>query len=252
MSTAEAYVTCTVEQKTATITFFTPDHNSLPGTVLARLAGTLTAAGKDPDINVIVLKSGGDRTFCAGANFQEMLGIQDKDQGRQFFMGFARVINAMRKCPKFIIARVQGKAVGGGVGLIAAADYALATRYASVKLSELRLGIGPFVIDPAVRRKVGVAGMTRLTLNPDQFFTPEWSLKNGLFAEVFDTAADMDEAVDQLATKLSQYSPEAVKEIKKTLWAGTDHWDELLEKRAEISGRLVLNPAAKAVLSRFK
>jgi methylglutaconyl-CoA hydratase len=248
----EAYVTLTIENEVGFIEFFHPNRNSMPSDVLSLLEQIIIDAGKNDDIKVIVLKSGGDRTFCAGASFNEVIAIENETSGKQFFMGFANVINAMRKCPKLIIGRVQGKAVGGGVGLAAAADYCLATRYASIKLSELSIGIGPFVIEPVVSRKIGVTAMSQMTIDAETFFSTEFAKEKGLYSEVFETVEDLDEAVKTLAEKLASYNPEALIEMKKVFWKGTENWNALLSERAEISGKLVLSTFTKMILKRFR
>ncbi|PWH84499.1 enoyl-CoA hydratase [Algibacter marinivivus] len=247
-----AYVTLTIENKVGYIEFFHPNRNSMPSHVLSELEKTITEAGKNEAIQVIVLKSGGDRTFCAGASFNEVIAIENEASGKQFFMGFANVINAMRKCPKLIIGRVQGKTVGGGVGLAAATDYCLATQYASIRLSELSIGIGPFVIEPAVSRKIGVTAMSQMTIDAETFFTPQFAKDKGLYADVFETMETLDNAVKTLAEKLASYNPEALKEMKKVFWKDTEHWDTLLKERAEISGKLVLSEFTKKTLKRFR
>lgn len=248
----EGTVETHVADGVATISFSHPAQNSLPGRLLALLATAIEQAGMAADVKVLVLKSGGDRTFCAGASFDELSAIQDLDSGKRFFLGFARVINAMRKCPKLIIGRVQGKAVGGGVGLAAAADYCLATRAASVKLSELAVGIGPFVVGPAVARKIGESAMSQLAIDATEWRTAEWAYAKGLYAGLYDDQAEMDAAVDALARKLASSSPEAMQELKSVFWQGTQDWDLLLEARAEISGRLVLSSFTKEAIARFK
>ena len=234
------------------ITFSHPSHNSLPGKLLADLAAAITAAGKNEEARVVVLRSGGDRTFCAGASFDELAAIDSFERGKEFFMGFARVINAMRECPHFIIGRVQGKAVGGGVGLCAATDYCIATKWASVKLSELAIGIGPFVVGPAVERKLGTSGMTHLAINATEWQTAHWARDRGLFNEVFDDAEQMDDYIRHLARKLADSNPEAMRQLKKTFWKGTENWDGLLEERAAISGKLVLSDFTQKAIARFK
>lgn len=248
----QAYVTSTIEEQIATIEFFHPAHNSLPSDILTKLANTITEVGQNDEVLVIVLKSGGQRTFCAGASFKELISIQNETEGEAFFSGFANVINAMRKCPKFIIGRVQGKTVGGGVGLASSMDYCMATKYASIKLSELNLGIGPFVVGPAVERKLGVSGMSQIAIDANTFYSPDWALQKGLFTQVFDSTEALDEAVQDFAKNLCAYNPEAVKEMKQMFWRGTEDWDELLKERAKISGRLVLSEFTKEKLKRFK
>lgn len=248
----EAYVTLTIENEVGFIEFFHPNRNSMPSDVLSLLEQTIIDAGKNEDVKVIVLKSGGDRTFCAGASLNEIIAIENETSGKQFFMGFANVINTMRKCSKLIIGRVQGKSVGGGVGLAAATDYCLATKYASIRLSELSIGIGPFVIEPAVSRKIGVTAMSQMTIDAETFFSTEFAKDKGLYAEVFETVEDLDEAVKTLAEKLAGYNPEALIEMKKVFWKDTEHWDALLTERAEISGKLVISNFTKKTLKRFR
>ena len=246
------YVALNIENKVGFIEFFHPNHNSMPSELLKKLEQTIINAGNNDKIQVIVLKSGGNRTFCAGASFNELITIENTETGKQFFMGFANVINAMRNCSKLIIGRVQGKAVGGGVGLAAATDYCLATKYASIKLSELSIGIGPFVIEPAVSRKMGANAMSQMAINAETFFTAEYGKDKGLFNEVFETTEELDEAVKKLAEKLASYNPEALKELKTVFWENTSSWDKLLPERAGISGSLVLSKFTKKTLKRFR
>ena len=248
----EAYVKQNIENNIATIEFFHPEQNSLPGTILAQLANTITEVGNNPEVKVIILKSGGDRTFCAGASFQELIAINDAETGKVFFSGFANVINAMRKCPKFIIGRIQGKTVGGGVGIAAATDYCMATQFASIKLSELNLGIGPFVVSPAIERKMGVSAMSQIAIDANTFYDAEWAKSKGLFTEVYETIDELDEYVKVFAEHLCNYNPEAMAEMKKVFWRGTEEWDNLLAERAAISGRLVLSDFTKETLKKFK
>ncbi|GAB5556003.1 MAG: enoyl-CoA hydratase/isomerase family protein [Schleiferiaceae bacterium] len=245
-------VSINIENSIATIEFSHPLSNSLPGRVLAKLAQTITDAGNNPEVNVLIVKSAGDRAFCGGASFDELLSIDSKETGLTFFSGFANVINAARKCPKLIIGRVQGKAVGGGVGLASAFDYTMATKFASVKLSELAVGIGPFVVGPAVERKMGLSAMSELAINAGEFRTAEWARQKGLYTYIFDSAEELDAEVAKLAETLAKSSPEAMMELKKIFWAGTEHWDELLAERAGISGRLVLSDFTKNFIQNFK
>jgi methylglutaconyl-CoA hydratase len=248
---SEPYVHIKTENGIATIEFFHPAHNSLPGDLLAKLANTITEAGNNDEVKVIILKSGGDRTFCAGASFTELININDAETGKIFFSGFANVINAMRKCPKFIIGRIQGKTVGGGVGVASATDFCMATKFAAIKLSELNVGIGPFVVGPAVERKLGLSGMSQIAIDANSFYEAEWARQKGLYNQVFDTLEALDEAVQKFAENLCNYNPEAMKEMKKIFWSGTEDWDELLAERAIISGRLVLSDFTKEKLKSF-
>lgn len=234
-----------------TITFFHPAQNSLPSALLAELTSAIMQAGQDNATHVIVLKSAGDRTFCAGASFDELLQLKDRQSGAQFFMGFANVINACRTCGKIVIARIQGKAVGGGVGLAAAADYCLATEAASIKLSELAIGIGPFVISPVVQRKVGLPAFSQLTIRATDFQNAQWAMSKGLYNEVYADIPALDEAVDGLAQKLASYHPGALAGLKQIMWEGTENWDTLLADRAAISGELVLSDFTQHALQGF-
>jgi methylglutaconyl-CoA hydratase len=235
----------------ATISFYHPAQNSLPAGLLRKLTETIEAAGYDTETRIIVLKSEGDRTFCAGASFDELLLIKDKQAGAEFFSGFANVINACRKSPKIIIARIQGKAVGGGVGLAAAADYCLATEAASIKLSELAIGIGPFVISPAVIRKIGLPAFSQLTIRAVDFQTAQWAKEKGLYNEVYADILSMDEELTSLTQKLASYHPQALVGLKQILWEGTENWDQLLTERAATSGELVLSEFTQHALNGF-
>ncbi len=248
----EAYVSLTVNNNVGYVEFFHPNRNSMPSDILSKLEQIIKEAGQNENVKVIVLKSGGDRTFCAGASFNEVITIDNEEKGKTFFSGFANVINAMRKCPKLIIGRVQGKTVGGGVGLAAATDYCLATKYAAIRLSELSIGIGPFVIEPAVSRKIGKIAMAQMSIDAETFFSWEFAKEKGLYADVFDTTEELDIAVKDLAEKLAGYNPDALTEMKKVMWDGTEDWDKLLIERAKISGRLVLSEFTKNTLKRFR
>lgn len=248
----EAYVKSSIENGIATIEFFTPASNSLPGLILKQLAETITNIGKNENAKVIVLKSSGEKAFCAGASFDELIAIDSIENGKSFFMGFANVINAMRLCPKFIIARVQGKAVGGGVGLACAADYTLALKSASIKLSELAVGIGPFVVGPAVERKIGSANAYAIAINASEWYSADWAKEKGLYADTFDTIDELDAAIKSLTEKLSKSNPEAMELIKKAFWRGTENWDTLLAERAAMSGTLVLSEFTKNFIQQFK
>lgn len=247
----EAFVNIeTTDEGIATITFFHPKHNSLPSDILKKLAHTITEAGKDEKVKVIILKSGGERTFCAGASFDELVSIDNLETGKEFFMGFARVINACRKCPKFIIGRVQGKAVGGGVGLAAAVDYCMATKFASIKLSELNIGLGPFVVGPAVERKIGLSAFSQITIHADEFMPADWAKEKGLYTNVFDSTEELDKEVEKLANYLISKNPEAQKLLKEVFWQNCSDWDELLESRAKLSGEMVLSDYTKEMLKK--
>jgi methylglutaconyl-CoA hydratase len=248
----EAFVKSEIKNGIATITFFHPQSNSMPGSQLRNLAAEIEKIGKDDSAKVIVLKSEGDKAFCAGASFDELIAIKDLETGKKFFSGFAMVINAMRKAPKFVIARVQGKAVGGGVGIACSADYTFATEAAAIKLSELAVGIGPFVVGPAVQRKVGNAAFSQLTINATEWQTPAWAKEKGLYAELFINTVEMDKSIDALANKLAQSNPEAMAELKKVMWEGTENWDTLLIDRAAISGQLVLSEFTVNAITKFK
>lgn len=241
-----------IQNNIATVEFFHPASNSFPSELLLRLATTFNELSLNNEVHVIVLKSEKEKAFCAGASFDELVAISNLEEGKQFFLGFANVINAMRNCSKIIIGRVQGKAVGGGVGLAAACDYCFATEQASIKLSELTIGIGPFVIEPAVTRKIGIASFSELAIDATSWKTAYWAKEKGLFASVFNSINEMDIEVENLALKLSTYNVEALVALKKTLWEGTENWDILLNKRAEISGNLVLSVATKKALQKFK
>ena len=249
---SDAYVRFSLDNGIRRIEFFHPQSNSLPGKILNELAQAIQTAGEDPDTRVIILQSQGEKAFCAGASFDELIAIENEAGGLQFFSGFAQVINAMRKTPQPILARIQGKCVGGGVGLAAAADYAIAIDSASIKLSELAVGIGPFVVGPVVERKMGIAAYTQLAFDASSWRSAAWAREKGLFAEVHESPSAIDAAIDRLANQLANSNPEAMKDIKRASWAGTEHWDTLLLERAAISGRLVLSEFTKKAIAQFQ
>jgi len=248
----EAYIKVLQQQGITTIEFFHPKSNSLPGDMLRALAGALSKTGNDKDCKVIILRSGGDAAFCAGANFDELLQIETPEQGLTFFSGFAHVINAMRQCPQLIVGRIHGKATGGGIGLAASCDYAIATEGADIKLSELAVGIGPYVVGPAIERKIGLSAFSQLALDAYNWRTAAWAQKAGLYAELHASRETLNEAVDRFAANLAKSNPEALVELKQIFWKGTGHWDELLAERAAISGRLVLSDFTREAIAKFK
>ena len=235
-----------------TIFFEHPAGNSLPAELLSEIANCIDSAGKAADCSVIILKSGGSRAFCAGASFDELIAIENKEHGLVFFSGFSKVILAIRRCPKFVICRVQGKAVGGGVGIAAAADYTIGTTNSAVKLSELAIGIGPFVVGPAVERKVGLGAFQTMAIDATKWFSAEWAENHGLFSSLHETEEELDADVHRLATQLAKSSPAAMSELKKMAWAGTEHWQKLLPERAAISGELVLSEFTRQAIQAFK
>jgi methylglutaconyl-CoA hydratase len=246
------YVKVELHNSITTIEFYHPQSNSLPAKILEELATEIHAAGNDSDTKVILLRSGGDKVFCSGASFDELYAIKNKEEGLDFFSGFAHVINQMRKCPKFIVARVQGKCVGGGVGIVAAADYAIAADGAEIKLSELAIGIGPFVVGPAVERKIGLSSFTQLAIDAGMWRNAEWARRKGLYAELHTDVTGMDESIRRLTELLVHASPDAMHEMKKIFWHGTEHWDKLLIERAAISGKLILSDHSKKAIEKFK
>ena len=248
----KAYVKSSVQHGLCSIEFFHPQSNSLPGALLQELAAAIRAAGKNADCRLILLRSQGQKAFCAGASFDELSQLKNEQEGLQFFSGFAEVINAMRTCGKIIIGRIHGKCVGGGVGLAAAVDYALATEEAAVKLSELAVGIGPFVVGPAVERKIGLSAFSQLALDATGWRSANWAHERGLFAELYADTIGLDEGVNRLVTQLLNSSQEALRALKTVFWSGTDHWDQLLMERAAISGKLILSEASRKAIESFK
>jgi methylglutaconyl-CoA hydratase len=248
----EAYVKSETHKGITSIEFYHPQSNSLPATLLEDLAKRIHRYAIDPETKLIILRSGGEKSFCAGASFDELVAITNEKDGLKFFSGFAHVINSMRECNKFIIGRIQGKCVGGGVGIAAACDYTIATEAAEVKLSELAAGIGPFVVGPAVERKIGTAAFSALAIDAAMWRNAEWARRKGLFSEVHSTIEGMDESLQRLSDTLAHSSPQAMAEMKKIFWKGTEHWDKLLLERAAISGKLVLSEFTKNAIAKFK
>jgi len=248
----KAYVKSSVQHGLCSIEFFHPQSNSLPGALLQELAAAIRDAGKNTDCRLILLRSQGQKAFCAGASFDELSQLKNEQEGLQFFSGFAEVINAMRTCGKIIIGRIHGKCVGGGVGLAAAVDYALATEEAAVKLSELAVGIGPFVVGPAVERKIGLSAFSQLALDATGWRSANWAHERGLFAELYADTIGLDEGINRLVTQLLNSSQEALRALKTVFWSGTDHWDQLLIERAAISGKLILSEASRKAIESIK
>ncbi|MBC7723024.1 MAG: enoyl-CoA hydratase/isomerase family protein [Pedobacter sp.] len=246
------HVTTNREHGIATIEFHHPQSNSLPSDMLKALTHAIKQEAVDTNTKVIILRSAGEKVFCSGASFDELAAIATIEEGTQFFSGFANVINAMRKAPQLIIARIQGKCIGGGVGLAAAADYAIALEGADVKLSELALGIGPFVVGPAVERKLGLSAYTQLAIDAALWRPADWARRKGLYAELHNDIAAMDDSIARLSTMLSHYSADAMKELKHSFWHGTDNWDIFLKERASISGKLILSNYSKDFIKTFK
>lgn len=247
----KGFVKLDKENKIAEITFYHPKSNSLPSSLLKEMKNIFNELSIDESINAVILKSSGEKAFCAGASFDELLEINNFEEGKEFFMGFARLINAMRKCEKIIVGRIHGKVVGGGVGLAAACDYSFASGEASLRLSELAIGLGPFVVGPPIERKIGKEAFVEMSLDC-QWRTAEWAKKNGFYHEVYDNINSLDEAIAGFSKEISDRNPEALKRLKKIFWEGTDHWDKLLEERAEYSGELVLSEHTKKFIQNFK
>jgi methylglutaconyl-CoA hydratase len=248
----DAYVSSDTHNGITTVEFFHPQSNSLPSQLLQELARNIKRAGEDTVTQVIILRSAGDRNFCAGASFEELSSITNEQEGLRFFSGFANVINAMRHCPKLIIGRIHGKCVGGGVGLAAAVDYAIATEGADIKLSELAVGIGPFVVGPAVERKIGTSAFSQLAIDATMWRNADWARRKGLYAELHASTEDMDESVNRLANTLMRSSPDAMAALKNIFWRGTENWDHLLLDRAAISGKLILSDHSKQAIDKFR
>lgn len=248
----EPYVKVKPKQNYVEVEFFTPQSNSLPSAILEKLANSITELGRMPDPKILLLKSGGEKAFCAGASFEELSSISTLDEGQRFFSGFSRVILAIRNYPGIVLGRIQGKAVGGGVGLAASCDYSLASQFASVRLSELAVGIGPFVIGPAVERKMGLSAFSKMALNATEWQTAEWAKNMGLYHEVFETVEQLDQYIEHFSSILSASNPEALYALKQVFWAGTEHWEKLMAERASISGRLVMSDYTRKAISKFK
>jgi methylglutaconyl-CoA hydratase len=247
----EGSVKCYLEAGVATVSFSHPKGNSLPAGLLRGIADTIDAVSSEPDAAVVVLRSDGGGTFCAGASFEELKSIKDEAEGKEFFSGFARVILAMRRCPKLIIARVQGKTVGGGVGLVAAADYVFALPSAQVRLSEIALGIGPFVVGPVIERRIGRSAFAAMAIDAD-WRDAAWCERHGLFTRVIDTDSALDSVMNATTSRLAASSPAAMRQLKRVLWEGTEQWEMLLYERAAMSGRLVLSEHTKKAIDSFE
>ena len=249
--TNAGHVNSSVTDGIATVTFGHPKGNSLPGSLLRALAAEISTLSTDPFTRVIVLRSEGAGPFCAGASFDELAGIASREGGKEFFSGFSRVILAMIRAPQFVLVRVQGKAAGGAVGLVAASDYSFAVNTASARLSELAIGIGPFVVGPVIEKKIGLAAFSAMAVDAD-WHDAAWCERRGLYSQIFDSSAAMDAAIDARAKTLAASNPEAMATLKKIFWAGTESWDQLLDERATMSGTLVLSDFTRKAIAGFK
>lgn len=252
MYETNANINLSINNKIATLTFYHPASNSFTSQMLIDLTSHFIDLSENNLVNVIVLQGKGEGTFCAGASFDELLAISNFEDGKQFFSGFANVLNAMRKCSKLIVGRIHGKAVGGGVGLASACDYVFATVNAGIKLSEIAIGIGPFVIEPAVSRKIGKTAFSQLALTPNTWQSAIWAYKNQLYTEIYETINELDASLNKFVENLAAFNPDALIEIKKVFWQNTNNWEQLLYQRAEISGQLVLSDFTKNALNQFK
>lgn len=250
-SVAEGHVNVEVKEGVGTVEFFHPKGNSMPGVLLRRLAAEITELGANDEARVIVLRSGGTGPFCAGASFDELTRVSTPEEGREFFSGFSRVILAMIRAPKFVVTRVQGKAAGGAVGLIAASDYSIAASGAAAKLSELAVGIGPFIVGAVIEKKIGLAGFSAMAVDAD-WREAAWCERQGLYARVCENIFELDSAVSKLSATLAASNPEAMRELKRVFWEGTEHWDGLLDERARMSGRMVLSEFTRSAIAKFK
>lgn len=251
-NTLQSYIQTDIIDQTATLTFFNPASNSFPSAQLQKLTQAIKELNTNKAITTVVLQSAGTGAFCAGASFDELLSIKDTVSGAKFFSGFASVINAIRRSHQIFVGRIHGKTVGGGVGLAAACDYCFATENAAIKLSELAIGIGPFVIEPAVSRKIGKTAFTEMSLAAHEWKTANWAHQHGLYTQLFSTIENMDLELHDFTNRISRYNPEALQEMKKIFWEGTDDWTELLNNRAQISGKLVLSDFTVNALNQFK
>ena len=247
----EGFVKLEIENKIAVLNFYHPKSNSLPSNLLKEMTEKFSQISENKSVNLVILQSKGDKTFCAGASFDELLEIKNYDDGKEFFMEFARLINSIRKCKKIVVGRIVGKVVGGGVGLVAVCDYAFATKESSLKLSELALGLGPFVVGPPIERKIGKEAFVEMSLDCE-WRSADWAEQHGFYHEVFDSIIELDEKLKKFTQQLSDRSQEALSQLKQIYWEGSDHWDELLEQRAENSGKLVLSDYTKKFINDFK
>lgn len=247
----DGYVQTTINDGIARVEFFHPRSNSLPGVLLRKLAAAITDASRDSTCRVIVLQSAGTKAFCAGASFDELATLATREQGQVFFSGFANVIMAMIHSPQFVVTRVHGKAAGGAVGLIAASDFSFAVESASAKLSELAVGIGPFVVGPVIEKKIGLAAFSQMAVDAD-WRDASWCERHGLYARVVESTSQLDDSVDHLAQTLAKSNPDAMAQMKRVFWAGTEGWETMLASRAAVSGELALSAFTRQAIASFK
>ena len=245
------FVNAQVLNQISHIEFGTSKSNSLPGEILELLAQTILSEAAKVDVKAIVLKSSGEKAFCAGASFDELLQIDELEISKKFFGGFAKVLNAMRTCGKLVIVRVQGKTTGGGVGIACGADYCFATKDSSLALTELNLGIGPFVIGPYVERKIGKSEFTAMAIDAD-FRSAQWAERNHIYHVVSDSIEEMDEKLTVFLDTLASRSADALALLKKVSWEGSEHFEKLMPERIQMSASLILEDSAKENINKIK
>lgn len=245
------FVRAELKNSVAEITFGTSKSNSLPGAILEKLAKTILEEGGKKEVKAILLKSEGEKAFCAGASFDELLEIAELETSKKFFGGFAKVLNAMRNCGKIVVVRVQGKTTGGGVGIACGADYCFATKHSALALTELNLGIGPFVIGPYVERKIGKSQFAAMAIDAD-FRSATWAEQHNIYHSVSDSIQEMDEKLDEFLLTLAGRSADALALIKKVSWEGTDHFYDLMPARIHMSASLILEDYAKENICKIK
>lgn len=240
-----------IENSIAKIQFYNPASNACDPSMLAQMVHAFNTLSANSQVKVILLSSKGNKAFCAGASITHLSELKDMKAATDFFSGFGRLILSMKNCNKIIVTSVQGKAVGGGVGIIAASDYVIATENSGLRLSELMIGIGPLVIAPAVIRKVGVAHFSQLSLKPSTWKDAKWGAAHGLFNELVTDGDSLENVTVDYCNSLASYSAQALSALKSVLWQGTEHWEELLYENAAKTATLSLSEDAQESFKKF-
>jgi len=205
----ESAIHCTVQDGTATLTLQRPQvHNAFDDVLIGELSARLRALGEDPQVRVVVL-GGAGRSFCAGADLAWMrrMAAYGEQENRRDARALAELMHTLDTLSKPTVARVHGAAYGGGVGLVACCDIAIAADGARFCTSEARLGLAPAVISPYVVRAIGARAARRYFLTAAPFDASR-AHALGLVHEVVD-AGELDRAVAAVVAELHAGGPAA-------------------------------------------
>ena len=201
----------------ATVTLNRPQvHNAFDETLIADVTACFARLSEDAEVRAIVLRGAGE-SFCAGADLHWMgrMAGYSQEENRADADALQRMFDVIATCPKPTIARVQGGAIGGGVGLVAVCDVVIAAPEAKFALSEVRLGLVPAVIAPYVLQKIGM-GAARALFVTGERFNAEEALRIGLVQQVV-AAIELDAAIQKKLEWILHAGPNAIAAAKRLL-----------------------------------